>query len=355
LLASEGLALPGAVDRPMPRAGLAAWCESGGAALTGWPDERPALPRHDIFAGALDVAGLVGADAAAELFSRGFSRRGRTSANGTCRLLRTRDGWVAINLARDSDVASVPAIVERDDVNVDDVADAWRALESFAGSRTRAATLSRVHLLDVAGAALAEPAGPPFVIERMGDASAAPIVRPRVVDLSALWAGPLCARLLRDDGAHVVTVDSAGRPSTRRDGDEHVTVDFSSREFRDVLASADVVIESARPRALRQFGIDASSFVAARPGVSWITITAYGRCSARVGFGDDAAVAGGVVADDDRGEPVFCGDAIADPLTGMYAAAAGRAALHNGGGVHISLALRDVAAHAAAVGGPLPR
>ena len=36
-------------------------------------------------------------------------------------------------------------------------------------------------------------------------------------------------------------------------------------------------------------------------------------------FGDDAAVSGGLVGGTD-GEPVFCGDAIADPLTGLHAA-----------------------------------
>jgi hypothetical protein len=56
----------------------------------------------------------------------------------------------------------------------------------------------------------------------------------------------------------------------------------------------------------------------------WTSITGHGRAGAagdRVAFGDDAAVAGGLVrwaAD----TPMFLGDAVADPLTGMVAAAA---------------------------------
>ena len=60
-------------------------------------------------------------------------------------------------------------------------------------------------------------------------------------------------------------------------------------------------------------------------------------------FGDDAAVSGGLVggADDD---PVFCGDAIADPLTGLHAAVAVTESLRSGGGELIELSMAAVAA-----------
>src|SRR5580704_9431544 len=41
---------------------------------------------------------------------RGFSRNGTTSVNGSCRLLRCQDGWVACNLARPDDFDLVPAV-----------------------------------------------------------------------------------------------------------------------------------------------------------------------------------------------------------------------------------------------------
>ena len=41
---------------------------------------------------------------------------------------------------------------------------------------------------------------------------------PRIVDLSALWAGPLCAHLLQLAGASVVKLESTRRPDGARFG-----------------------------------------------------------------------------------------------------------------------------------------
>jgi hypothetical protein len=110
-----------------------------------------------------------------------------------------------------------------------------------------------------------------------------------------------------------------------------------------------VVLESARPRALRQLGIDARQWLVAAPGRVWTSITGYGRREPEAGwiaFGDDAAVAAGLaVATGSEQAPLFCGDAIADPLAGLHAAVATRAAWLSGGGVLLDLALRDGVAH----------
>ena len=110
-----------------------------------------------------------------------------------------------------------------------------------------------------------------------------------------------------------------------------------------------MVIEASRPRALRQLGLDAAQLVAAGGPQVWISITAYGRdgpAGDRVGFGDDTAVAGGLVAWDgsDGSGPCFCADAVADPATGLVAAAAAVHALASGGRWLVDIALRDVAA-----------
>ena len=60
-------------------------------------------------------------------------------------------------------------------------------------------------------------------------------------------------------------------------------------------------------------------------------------------FGDDAAVSGGLVCGGDDA-PVFCGDAIADPLTGLAAAVAVAESLRSGGGELIELSMSAVAA-----------
>jgi crotonobetainyl-CoA:carnitine CoA-transferase CaiB-like acyl-CoA transferase len=110
------------------------------------------------------------------------------------------------------------------------------------------------------------------------------------------------------------------------------------------VAQADVVIESSRPRALAQLGIDAPAVVAARPGTTWVSITGYGRSSPRVAFGDDAAVAAGLVAYDREGAPVFCADAVADPITGLHAAVAALTSRARGGGHLAEVAMVDAAA-----------
>jgi hypothetical protein len=80
-----------------------------------------------------------------------------------------------------------------------------------------------------------------------------------------------------------------------------------------------------------------------------------------VAFGDDAAVAGGLVGWASRAdgaepvygaEPVFCADATADPLTGVCAALAVAQSLAEGGGHLIDLPMRSVAAAFANAPGP---
>jgi crotonobetainyl-CoA:carnitine CoA-transferase CaiB-like acyl-CoA transferase len=109
------------------------------------------------------------------------------------------------------------------------------------------------------------------------------------------------------------------------------------------------VIESSRPRALEQLGVDVHRHMTTRATRVWVSITGYGRRGPgrnRVAFGDDAAVAGGLVAWE-HAEPRFCADAIADPTTGLVAAAACLAALVAGGSWMLDIPMAGVAAHLA--------
>jgi crotonobetainyl-CoA:carnitine CoA-transferase CaiB-like acyl-CoA transferase len=81
----------------------------------------------------------------------------------------------------------------------------------------------------------------------------------------------------------------------------------------------------------------------------WISITGYGRAAPGrdwVAFGDDAAAAGGLVTWDDDG-PCFCADAIADPLSGLTAAAATLEALEGDDAVLLDVVMARVAARCA--------
>jgi crotonobetainyl-CoA:carnitine CoA-transferase CaiB-like acyl-CoA transferase len=141
-----------------------------------------------------------------------------------------------------------------------------------------------------------------------------------------------------------------------------MALDFGDRTDRQrlhrILERADIVVESARPRALAQLGVDVEALVKDIPGLTWVSVTGYGRRQPGAGwvaFGDDAGVAAGLAAATGvaGGPPLFCGDAVADPLTGLHAALAALACWRGGGGYLLDLALRDVAAHVLAFG-PAP-
>ncbi|BBY27421.1 CoA transferase [Mycolicibacterium sediminis] len=338
-----------------------AWGASGLACLTGPADGLGDFSRAAVLTEARSTAArftaLTGVDVdAAELLAGraallGLTRRGRTSAGGATRLLPASDGWFALTLSRTDDVHLVPALVEEDSVD-----DPWAAVRRWARGRTPADVVERARLLDLPAAVLGEatPAAP--VVRRIGTATA-----PRtpagllVVDLSSMWAGPSCAQLLRRAGATVVKVESPSRPDGTRAGPSaffdwvnggklSYATSFDDEGLRILLEAADVVVESSRPAGLRRRGLGPAD-VTGRGGRVWLGITGYRDELRRVAFGDDAAVAGGLVG---RG-PVFCGDAIADPLTGLHAALAVVEALHRGGGEEVRVAMADVAATYAAL------
>ncbi|WP_433598351.1 CoA transferase [Nocardia sp. CA-135953] len=364
------------LSRPVetrPECAALAWAASGAMDLTGRPDGAPTASPAAAYGLLLETTGAlaritaqIGSEVCADpgllLAGRAgllnLRRGGRQTAGGAGRLLRTSDGWCAITLSRQDDIDSVPAILGMDSV----AGDPWETLTTAARAWTATDLADRAQLLGVPAAALpsATP-GPecPWQASRIAE----PVVGARldgavVVDLSSMWAGPLCAHLLGRAGARVIKVESTRRPDGARRGDprffdwlhgghEQIAVDFHSpagREtLRELVSTADVVIEASRPRAMAQLGLAPGERVH-RDGQVWLSLTGYGRAEPmRVAFGDDAAVAGGLVGWD-AGEPVFCGDAIADPLTGICAALAVCCAVLGGGGQLIDLSMRATAA-----------
>jgi crotonobetainyl-CoA:carnitine CoA-transferase CaiB-like acyl-CoA transferase len=307
---------------------------------------------------------------------RGLQRQGSISCGGNTRLLPTADGWLAVCLSRPDDVRALPAWLGLPD----DPLDAWAAVAAALARQPMEALAARGRLLGLPVAALGERSagtmtwsGLPVVAGYHGRAvPTTDLTGVTVVDLSALWAGPLAASLLATAGAHVIKVESTGRPDALRSGDpalfdllnsakDSVVLDLATTAgtatLARLVAAADVVVEASRPRALEQLGIRAGDLLAAVDGPwVWVSITGYGRAApARdwVGFGDDAAVAGGLVVWDDRG-PCFCADAVADPTTGLAAAAATLTALRNGGRWLLDVSLAGTAAWLAGPTQPLP-
>ncbi|RAK64868.1 CoA transferase [Phenylobacterium kunshanense] len=285
---------------------------------------------------------------------------GLVSPNGACRLFRAADGWMALNLARVEDRDLVPAWLGCD---LDD--DPWALVTIHAGGRRSADLVAGATLLGLPAAAVGEvsaetPRAPTLRLGRGGRRAGAL----QVVDLSALWAGPMCGAILAAMGASVLKVESVRRPDPtalstpafahRLNGTKQaLALDFAAADGRarlaEVVAGADVLITGARPRALAALGLEPAPLFAANPGLVWVAITGYGwtgEAGDRVAFGDDAAAAGGLVRWTADG-PRFLGDALADPVTGLAAALGAMRGLEQGGGVFVDAALARVAAGAA--------
>ena len=375
------------------------WAASGAMSLTGQPDgapvpsPAPALAMLETVTEELaqvtrDTGKRVRPDPAELITARAalaaYTRRGRTSAGGSSFLLRSADGWCAVTLSRPDDLTAVPAILGVLGLNQAALPVEPRAMlaaEGLAAEGLAAAALVRpaeelaaaAQLLGVPAAALPTPtvpvtgSWPPWRTARIAPPSASARLAGAVVaDLSSMWAGPLCARLLGLAGADVVKVESPDRPDGARSGNReffdwlHAGHRSLAADFRTVagraalkalLGAADIVIEASRPRALAALGL-APDMIPHPDGQVWLSITGYGRTAPDlVAFGDDAAVAGGLVGWTNGGaapEPVFCADAIADPLAGVCGVLAIARSVAAGGGELIDLSMRDVAAAFAA-------
>jgi crotonobetainyl-CoA:carnitine CoA-transferase CaiB-like acyl-CoA transferase len=364
-----GATLP---DHGPARSPAADWADSGAMELTGTPFGPPRLvegaPATTMRGALLALAALARvaglSDAALPdhraLSERaafmGLQRRGRQSPGGATRLVDAADGLVAVTLSRADDVVALPALTGGDI----SPSDPWQGLVDWIAATPARDVVERAALLGLAAGAVdtSLPAGDHDTQPSL--LSPAPLAAPPiVVDLSALWAGPLCGHLLGRLGATVIVVESTRRPDpTRRvapafhrllrGGAEHVSIDFDTREgiarLTELLTRADVVIESTRPRALRQLGIYPAEIVAAAKACSWVSITAYGRSHNRIGYGDDVAAAAGLLGTSaGYPTPVFAGDAIADPLTGAHAAVAAVAGVLTGRSAVLDIAMYDVA------------
>jgi len=201
-----------------------------------------------------------------------------------------------------------------------------------------------------------------------------PLAGVRVLDLSRVFAGPLCGMVLSDFGAEVVKVEHPGRGDDTRDfgirigqtettyfnsmnrNKRSVTIDLQKPEGRRLvhalLPQFDVVIHNFKAGGAEKLGLGYEELSAIKPGLVYCVVSGYdssGPEAARPGY--DLVVQGeaGLMAlNGEAGTPPLkFGVAVVDMMTGMYAAQAVLAALvrreRTGRGQRVELALYDCA------------
>src|SRR3954469_11933420 len=122
----------------------------------------------------------------------------------------------------------------------------------------------------------------------------APLSDIRVIDLSVARAGPMCVRQLADWGADVVRVDAPRKGGSSFD-DNRSTSDFQNLHrnkrsigidlkspdgvgvFRELVKSADVLIENMRPAVKHRLGVDYESLRAINPRLVYGSISGFGQ------------------------------------------------------------------------------
>ena len=187
----------------------------------------------------------------------------------------------------------------------------------------------------------------------------------KVVDLTSMWAGPLCTELLGRAGAEVHKVTSAARPDGLAGSPMYAELNVHKavaeldlrlaadrRSLDQMLASADLLVTSLSPRALANLDLLPSQLCSRHPGLRTMAITAFESSSAERGWiaygtGVHAASGLGWLGDEPRA-PAY---SYPDPLAGLRAAAvaldqlAGTALQHQG--VSLARAVTPLAARAA--------
>lgn len=164
----------------------------------------------------------------------------------------------------------------------------------------------------------------------------------RVLDLTAMWAGPLCTLLCAEWGADVTTIEPAVRPDGLRGapaqfavldrGKTRLDVDLRTTagraHFERLVAAADVLVESFSARVMPNLGYDPEALRSLNPRLTTVSIRAFEPDAPEAGwlaYGRGVHASSGLAVHD--GRAMAAEIAYPDPLTGFAAFAAVLAAL----------------------------
>jgi crotonobetainyl-CoA:carnitine CoA-transferase CaiB-like acyl-CoA transferase len=181
-----------------------------------------------------------------------------------------------------------------------------------------------------------------------------PLANIKVIEFGNFATAPFCGMLLADMGADVIKVENPAEGDGLREWPPfagNMSVSFAAlnrnkrsvacnlkdpveaQRVRELIRTADVVIENFRPGTMARFGLDYETFKPSMPSLIYCSISAYGQTGPRAqegGFDLTLQAASGImsVTGDADGPPVKCGVPISDFAAGVYAAFAVSSALH---------------------------
>lgn len=195
----------------------------------------------------------------------------------------------------------------------------------------------------------------------------APLAGLVVVDFTRVLAGPLCTMVLSDLGADVIKVERPelgddtrawGPPSVGDDATYFLAVNRDKRSVildltnpadqaraRELIATADVVIENFRSGVMTRFGLDYEQLRRENPGLVYCSIPAFAFSdSPKPGY--DLlmqALCGLMSLTGSDNQPTKTGVALLDVITGLYATTGITAAIasrnETGRGQHVTVGL----------------
>ena len=184
----------------------------------------------------------------------------------------------------------------------------------------------------------------------------------RVLDLTRVWAGPLAARILADFGADVIRVSDPRAPVNRNMGSSNKLNRNKSNlalrldepdgrsAFLELVEISDIVIESFRPRVMRNFDLGYDSLCGVRPDIIVCALSGYGSSGVHAeypAYGTSVESITGMpsLMGYEGDHPMTSGIAYPDPVAALNAVGAMLTALRHrtitGEGQFIDLALSE--------------
>jgi formyl-CoA transferase len=182
-----------------------------------------------------------------------------------------------------------------------------------------------------------------------------PLAGVRVIEMGQLIAGPFCGQVLGDFGAEVIKLEDPKTGDPMRQwgrskpkglspwwpvigrNKKSVTVDLRTDEgraiARDLIATADVVVENFRPGTLEKWGLGYDELARTNPGLVMARVSGFGQTgpyAKRAGYALVGEAMGGlrhITGEPDR-NPARAGISIGDSLSGLNAALGVMMALH---------------------------